>query len=422
MLKQKSKAVRPGRLSIGALVLLALLISAARHTPAQNPDDFQTERERAIQLINENKLDEALPILERLAASSQADGQVMYGLGIALLMTSDKIKDEAAQRKSRLRGREALVRAQEMGVSDANLAMLIKSVKPNGALAGVSDNKEANEAMRVASEAFAAKEYEKAVREYERAARLDPTLYEAALYTGNTHYALKNWDKAGEWFARAIAIDPDKETAHRYWADALMYSGKQDEARDKFFEAIIVDPYSQLVWRGLSNWAERNKVTLAHPKIDIPTSVSSQANGNLSITIDEKALKEDNTDGSAAWMMYGLSRAIWPTGKDGKLSEKFAKAYPNEKTYRHSLAEEVDALRMVTGMIKEQEKQGKKVKQLEPSLAKLVKLDEAGLLEPYILFARADRGIAQDFPSYRKANRDKLRRYLLDYVIKNGGN
>ncbi|HWT00880.1 MAG TPA: tetratricopeptide repeat protein [Pyrinomonadaceae bacterium] len=418
MLKQKSAATRPGRASIGALVLLALLASSALRASAQNPDDFQSERARAIQLINERKFADALPALERLAASSQADGQVMYGLGIALLMTADGVKDAEAQRKARLRGRESLVRAQQMGVSDANLAMLIKSVKPDGNLAGVSANKEANEAMRVASEAFSAKDYEKAAREYERAARLDPALYEAALYAGNTHYSLKSWDKAGEWFARAIAIDPEKETAHRYWADALMYAGKQEEARDRFFEAVIADPYSQLTWRGLSNWAERNKVTLAHPKIEIPTSVSSPSGGNVSITIDEKALKEDNADGSAAWMMYGLSRAVWPTGKDGKLSERFAKAYPNEKTYRHSLAEEADALRMVVTMLKE----GKKVKQLEPSLARLVKLEEAGLIEPYVLFARADRGIAQDFAEYRKANREKLRRYLLEYVIKGGGN
>jgi tetratricopeptide (TPR) repeat protein len=419
MLKQNQAATRPGRAVIGALVLLALLVSTALQTPAQNPDDFRTERARAIQLINENKFDEALPVFERLAASSQADGQVMYGLGVALIMSADKIKDEEAQRKARLRGRESLVRAQQMGVTDPNLAMLIKTVKPSGALAGVSDNKEANEAMFAAGEAFKAKDYEKAASEYERAARLDPTLYEAALYTGNTYYTLKNWAKAGEWFARAIAIDPEKETAHRYWADALMYSGKQEEARDKFFEAIIQDPYSELTWRGLGNWAEMNKVTLAHPKIDIPTSVSSQGNGNVNITIDEKALKGDAKDGSAAWMMYGIARAGWTTGKDGKLSESFAKAYPNEKTYRHSLAEEVDALRLVIVSVKEQ---GKKVKQLEPSLARLVKLDEAGLLEPYILFARADQGIAQDFAEYRKANRDKLRRYLLEYVVKGGGN
>ncbi len=415
MPKQQSTATR---LAAVALALLALLISAAPRALAQNPDNFQAERARAIQLINDKKYAEALTVFESLATSKQADGQVMYGLGIALLMSAEEMKDQEAQRKARLRGRESLLRAREMGVNDPNLDIMIKSVKPNGTMAGVSDNKEANDAMQDATTAFTAADYEKAATEYERAARLDPTLYEAALYTGNSYYALKKWDKAGEWFARAVALDSEKETAHRYWADALMYAGKQDEARDKFFEAIIADPYSQLTWRGLSNWAEKNKVTLAHPKIEIPSNVSSQANGDINITIDEKALKEDNADGSAAWMMYGMARAVWLTGKDGKLSENFAKAYPKEKTYRHSLAEEVDALSMVITMLKE----GKKVKQMEPSLARLVKLNEAGLLEPYILFARADRGIAQDYSEYRKANRDKLRRYLLDYVIKGGGN
>jgi tetratricopeptide (TPR) repeat protein len=416
MPKQKLTPTRTAALALA--LLLALLVSAAPRALAQNPDNYQAERARAIQLINDKKYSEALAVFERLATSTQADGQVMYGLGIALLMSAQETKDQEAQRKMRLRGRESLVRAREMGVQDTNLDIMIKSVKPNGGLAGVSDSKEANDAMRDATAAFAAKEYDKAAAEYERAARLDPTLYEAALYTGNSYYALKNWDKAGEWFARAVAIDPEKETAHRYWADALMYAGKQDEARDKFFEAIIADPYSQLTWRGLSNWAEKNKVTLAHPKIDIPSSVSSQPNGNVNITIDENMLKGDKDDGSSAWMGYGISRAGWMTGKDGKLSESFAKAYPNEKTYRHSLAEEVDALEMVLTILKE----GKKARQLEPSLAKLVKLNEAGLLEPYILFARADRGIAQDYSEYRKANRDKLRRYLLDYVIKGGGN
>jgi len=113
-----------------------------------------------------------------------------------------------------------------------------------------------------------------------------------------------------------------------------------------------------------------------------------------------------------------MGRASWMTGKDGKLSENFSRAYPNEKTYRHSLAEELDALRMVILSVKEQ---GKEIKQLEPSLERLVKLNEAGLLEPYILFARADQGIAQDFAEYRKTKRDKLLRYLLEYVVTGGG-
>jgi hypothetical protein len=44
------------------------------------------------------------------------------------------------------------------------------------------------------------------------------------------------------------------------------------------------------------------------------------------------------------------------------------------------------------------------------------------LLESYILIARADTGIRQDYPAYRQNNREKLKRYLSEYVLKNGGN
>lgn len=398
------------------LALSGWMLVAAPRLQAQTPDNYDTQRQRAIELINQSKFAEALPLFEKLAATNPSDGQVQYGLGIAVMMSADAIKEAEAQRKARLRARTALLQARALGVRDENLDVLIKTIRPDGSLAGVSKSGEANAAMREASAAFANREYEKAALGYERAAKLDPTLYEAALYTGNSHYALKNWDKAGEWFARAIAIDADRETAYRYWGDALMHSGKQEAARDKFFDAIIVDPYSQMVWRGLLQWAQRNQIKVGHPKIEIPTNVSSAANGNVNVTVDERALSGKD-DGSAAWMMYGLARAAWMSDKTGKPSEKFARAYPGEKTYRHSLAEEVDALRLVITSLKEQ----KNVKQLEPSLAALIKLHDAGLLEPYILFARADQGIARDYADYQKAGRDKLRRYLLEWVLTAGG-
>ena len=49
------------------------------------------------------------------------------------------------------------------------------------------------------------------------------------------------------------------------------------------------------------------------------------------------------------------------------------------------------------------------------------KLNDEGLLEAYILLARPDAGIVKDHPAYLRANRDKLRRYVLNYVSKGGG-
>jgi hypothetical protein len=64
----------------------------------------------------------------------------------------------------------------------------------------------------------------------------------------------------------------------------------------------------------------------------------------------------------------------------------------------------------------------KKVSKLEPSLAKLVRLNTDGLLEAYVLLARPDQGIAQDYATYRKAHADLLRRYVVEYILTGGGN
>jgi hypothetical protein len=53
---------------------------------------------------------------------------------------------------------------------------------------------------------------------------------------------------------------------------------------------------------------------------------------------------------------------------------------------------------------------------LDVSIANLLKLHRDGLIEAYVLLAKPDAGIARDYAEYRKNNRDKLRRYLNEYV------
>ena len=113
-------------------------------------------------------------------------------------------------------------------------------------------------------------------------------------------------------------------------------------------------------------------------------------------------------DGSFAWISYGATRTTWR-------KETFAKKFPGEQ-YRHSLAEEADALRSVIAIATAD----KKTKNLTPALTKLKKLDDEGLLEAYILLARPDEGISQDHSAYLKENRAKLRRYMLEYVLTGG--
>ncbi len=110
-------------------------------------------------------------------------------------------------------------------------------------------------------------------------------------------------------------------------------------------------------------------------------------------------------------MVYSLTRAAWMAG------EKFSKAFPNEQRYRHSLPEEAEALRASAESVESQVKEGKlKESSLDVSIANLLKLHRAGLIEAYVLLAMPDSGITRDYAEYRRNNRDKLRRYLNEYV------
>lgn len=405
MLESPTASRRKFTAAIWASLLLSLLCSPL--VVAQTLDkDYEARRKRAFELIDQGNFALAQTLFEELSKENSNDAPVMFGLGFTTLATSNNIKDPEARRKARLAARQALLRSKELGLESELLDAALVSIPPDGSDSlKFSKNPEADKAMQEGEAAFTRGDLDEAIKAYTRAYTLDPKIYEAPLFIGDMYYHKKDADKAGEWFARAIAINPDQDTAYRYWGDALMGAGRKDEARDKYIEAVVAAPYSRMAWSRLIAWANDAGVRLSHPKIEIPTGISSNDSGGVNITLDPKVVSGKD-DGSSAWLMYGLTRASWR-------KEKFAKTYPQEGTYRHSLAEEAEALRMVATAAKAD----KKAKNLSPSLTNLIALNDAGLLEAYILFARADDDIAADYKDYRKTNRDKLKQYLLEYVV-----
>ena len=408
------------------LVMIAGLMLSAQVSAARLRQD-PSERQRALDLYEANNFAAALPLLEKLAASNPDDAVILSRLGFALYANSSTEKDPAVRQQMRDRARTTLLRSKSLGDNSNLTAMALDALSaPDASQLPFSTIQAAEAAMREGEAAFVRGDMDKAIAAYKHALELDPHLYDAALYAGDAEfkkgynstdaqYRSDHFDAAGVWFAKAVAIDANRETAYRYWGDALDAQGKSTDARNKFVDAIVADPYNRRAYVGLTQWADRHKVALGHPPIDIPSGVTSNKPGEVNITIDPSALKNDD-DGSAAWMMYGMIRALWLNKKDGSRSDEFAKAYPNEPTYRHSLAEELAAMRAVAESVQAQIKD-KRIKKLTVSLENLKSLHEAGLLEPYILFAHPDQGIVRDYAAYRKDNREKLRRYWLEMVV-----
>ena len=380
----------------GILVLLLL----APFATAKAQDD--PDRRRAFQLYKEQKFTEALPLFEKLATAHPDDVEVAELHAVLVSTQAVYLKDEEARKQARLRGRELLLRAQKLGANSPLLHSLLESTAREGDI-GFSAKKDVDEAMREGEAAFASGNFPKEIEMYQRALELDPKLYEAALFLGDVYYKSADQPKAGEWFARAIQINPDRETAYRYWGDSLMKQGKVTEAGDKFVEAFIAEPYNRLARAGFLQWGERVNIQLAHPRVEFPANVNKKSEKDISITLNE------NGGSSAAWLVYSLSRSNW-------IATEFAKQYPNEKTYRHSVKEETTAIRAALKTLDE-----KKGITADRSLQILAKLDKEGLLEAFILLAMPDAGIAADFADYRKSNVAELRKYVKEYVLTGGG-
>jgi tetratricopeptide (TPR) repeat protein len=406
----QSRFVRSSaRLTLLFVCLLA--VWSPKPIYAQAGESVQELKQQVTGLIKQQKYTEALPILEKLAIAEPDNSETYFYLGFALIAQANITKDGEARKALRLRARSSFIKAKDLGNNEPVVDALIQNIPPDGSEGkAFSQNADANNLMTEAEALFSQGKLDDALRNYQRALQLDPKLYEAALFSGDVYTQRGDFQQAEIWYQRAIGIDPNREIAYRYSATPLMKQGKYNQARDRYVEAYINEPYSSFPVAGLTQWAQVTNTKLAHPEINIPTEVTFDEKGDAKINLDASVMLGGKDDGSFAWISYGATRSSWR-------KEKFAKTFPSEKTYRHSLAEESDALRSVLVLATSD----KKVKNLSPSLAKLKKLNDEGLLEAYILLARADQGIAQDYPAYLSQGRDKLRRYVVEYILTGGG-
>lgn len=371
-------------------------------SPKPNP-----ERERAFEAYHAGKFVEAMPLLEKLTADNPNDVAALEAWGVSMLGYAQTLSDLDLRKKARARARSILVKAQTLGDNSDLLKTLLQETPEDGSFPVFSDQKDVDAAMQQAEADFARGDLEKARQGYLRAHILNPKYYYAALFIGDTYFKQHEMADAGDWFAQAVQIDPNVETAYRYWGDALLAQDKLDEARSKYIEAIIADPYNQTAWVGLRNWLGKTQLKLNWVKLKDRVAVGTKDN-NATITLDDSIPKDDQIS-MAAWLAYGGSRATW-------MREKFAKQYPNEAAYRHSLSEETESLHMMITVASEISAQHK----LDISTSEfgaLQQIEKSGWLQTFVLLNRADKGIAQDYAGYREQNREKIRQYMDEFVV-----
>lgn len=382
------------------LAITIFVFVSAGSLQAQDPDQAQM-RSEAFKLMGEQRYVEALPLLEKLAQATPNDADVQRNLGFALLGKAKNTSDPTAAKQFRAQARTAFVKARDAGDKSPLVGGMIDSIAPDGGEeSNFGSHAEAEKIMQKAEAAFTTGKMDEALSLYQQALKLDPKLYYAALFSGDVYTHKQKYDDAEIWYQKAIQIDPYIETAYRYSATPFMRQGKYEQARDRYIEAWITQPYSKFAVQGLVQWGQITSTPLRHPKVDVPKTTKGadgKNNTSINVTLDD--------DGSMAWIAYSATRETWQ-------KEKFAKTFPKETSYRHTMLEEADALRSVVEMAK-----SLKPKKLNAQIAVLEKLDKDGLLEAFVLMALPDQGIAQDHPAYLRSSREKLRQYVIKYVI-----
>jgi tetratricopeptide (TPR) repeat protein len=389
------------------LVLLFLIPLPPTAHPGMDTSD-QPKRQTAISLFNDGKRLEALPLLEELARKDPQDSEVLVALAASLVEHAATLTDADAAAKERFRARDLLQKAWGLGNTSPlaeNLRQLLEEMPANGAIK-FSDNPAVEQAMNAGEAAFACRDFDNALKNYAKALELEPANYAAALFTANTYDKKNDFAKASDWYVRATRIDPNVETAYRYYADMLAQKGDMVKARNMLILAAVAEPYNKIVWREIRAWALINKTAFYLVYVGIPLAPKPKAD-------DSASTAKEPADLSSAWQTYYSVKSEWKNGG------RFAKQFPQEPEYRHSLPEESEALTATATVLEKLKGDAQTAKLVadNPSAGLLLKLHEAGLSEPYVLFSLGDDDIAKDYVAYRIKNRDKLETYMDKFVM-----
>ena len=398
---------------LAGVVGLGIVLSLGAQVPvAPNRMNIKTDAEldaeakQADALYQQQRSLEALPLYEELHAQRPSKTYYTVHLAISYIAKGGAATSPEAKKAAQDRARQLLEEAKAAGDNSDLTQVLISQLDEASARPKAQGPPIAGkETLDQAEILFNKGDLKGAMAMYEKAYQENSQYYSIPLFAGDAEYKMDHYEEAGVWFQRAIAIAPDRETAHRYWADCLSKAGKTAEAHKQFVEAFVAEPYAKAPRLVLKTWAKSHALQYVAPPIVIPIQAVTNKDGGTNINMDPARMADQNY---MAWIGYPMQTVAWR-------KDKFAAAYPAEKTYRHSLAEEAEGLRTFLTIVRANKKLPPE--QYDATTRSLMALEKDGMLECWILVDNPDQGIAQDYAGYRATHRELLKAYVEKYDL-----
>lgn len=171
----------------------------------------------------------------------------------------------------------------------------VKQFEPEGKAKELFDN---------AEKLFSDRDFSGARKAYQEALSVDPKLYIAITYIGETYLYEKDYTSAVLWFEQAIEANYIDYLAHWGLAHACLYTGELKRALKEITITKILDRNNQNVNKMLNDIYKWNKVNYVDwylaPLFSISTEYDEEKEKNIvKIQYDEN------------WLAYALVYAVW---------------------------------------------------------------------------------------------------------------
>ena len=212
-----------------------------RHALAVTENNFMAHTNLAVALIDEGRLDEALPHLETAAKIRPDFPNARYNLGVIRMRQGED--DEAMGHfKAALRSDPNFTRASYYGgllhLQRGESAEAVQYFQK--ALAGGGPDPQVFTAL--ADSLAMSSRYVEALYYYERALTLNPEAVEVRYNAARILIAMGRVDEAIGHLREAVRIMPDYARAHNNLGSALLMQKRLEEAVYHFQEAVRIDP------------------------------------------------------------------------------------------------------------------------------------------------------------------------------------
>ena len=322
--------------SVSSLFILLLFVGAAFGRQA-SPSPSSADIARADQLLLAGKPQDALAILNRLAATAPATPHLEAKIGKAYFQ-SNQFQKAAPHLKLALQQSDSdMESTQLLAISDFALAEYAEAIPLFEKLGPQLPDNNADGPYLLASCYTMTQRWDDARKTFARLFSVPPGSAMAYLVFGKFLIRQRLEDRAVGQIQTALQLDPRLSMAHFLLGEIDLYKGNSTAAVDEFNKELAVNPGTWLVyWRLGDAYVRIEKYDLAETALRQAIWLNETSTGAY-ILLGQVELKRDDPASAAAYLdravrldpqndyvHYFLGKAYQGLGRTGEATQHFA--------------------------------------------------------------------------------------------------